>query len=86
MRVDIEINLDDIDSDSIKEYCRNKFTIDDIFGDDEIKEYCEQSFNVDDVYGKDKISDAATDYDPEGIFPESSLADWANRNGWRGPN
>lgn len=86
MKVDVEIDLDDVDGDSIKEYCKNNLTIDDVYDDREIIDYCEKTFDVDDIFDSKKISEAATKYDPEDIFPESVLADWANRNGWRGPN
>jgi hypothetical protein len=84
--VTIYIDLADLDQDKLQEYVYDNFSVGDVFSDKAISNYAKDNLGVFDVYDEDDIRKGISDGRPEDYFPEASLTDWANRNGWKGPN
>jgi hypothetical protein len=84
--VDIFVDLDDFDSEEIRTYVADNWGVEDVFSSGDIIDCCRSSFELDEIYNDSHVQDYCLDKQPENIFPESVLADWANRKGWKGPN
>lgn len=52
----------------------------------EIEKTVSFEVNVEDLDADEVIDFVVSNYSVDDIFSEAALADWANRNGWKGPN
>jgi hypothetical protein len=84
--VEVSVDLDEFDSEEVCTYVAENWGVGDVFSGSDIVDYCQSSFELDKIYNDSHVQDYCLDKKPEDIFPESALADWANRKGWKGPN
>jgi hypothetical protein len=82
----IEVDLGDFDAEDVCTYVSENWGIGDVYSDSNIMDYCQNAFSLGEIYSTSEVQDYCLTLEPEDIFPESALADWANRKGWKGPN
>jgi len=84
--VHVYVAISDFDSKEVCTYIAENCDVDDVFSPSDIVDYCRDYLELEEIYNDSHVQDYCADKNPEDIFPEASLADWANRKGWKGPN
>jgi hypothetical protein len=84
--VTVDVDLSEFDSEEICTHVAENWAVGDVYPDHEIIDFCRSEFGLEDIYNITHVKDYCADQQPEDIFSEAILADWANRHGWKGPN